>query len=717
MATHVYLANCSSVYIEPTCTEDGGYLYTAFAPEGSGLADQTWEEPIPALGHEDNGGLVSFEPTCTENGVITHNCSRCGEELSEDYIPALGHEDNGGSVSFEPTCTENGVITHNCSRCGEELSEDYIPALGHIDNGGSVSFEPTCTEDGVITHNCSRCGEELSEDYIPALGHLINNYHKEPTCTEEGVNEDYCSRCGEVFVDEIIPPLGHNWDYVHPTWAWTWEEVVSATATFTCKNDLSHTESVVATVTQDGISYIAAAEFNGSYCYDTQMTPVAYIDANGGEQKCTNYTVITDATSELSDGWYVVNSDLVLKSITSDGADVNIILMDEKELNVDDVAVYGVWEGPGGVEPDPEDYVTVGGLSIYTQSTNGKPGHLNITNRLVLWGSFNLYGGVVDIDLKEFDYGDGSFTFGWTNPADEFHVWPYENPDFYEFYDLPIFQIKESQFFYNSDLIGFGIYSYNDFDDHDPVLELYPCLVLANGIDNAQTISKWNGARFGVSFADRTFYRDGNWNTLCLPINVDKIQYSPFRGATVMELDVAGTYDGHQTGVEDGTLYLYFKNATSIEAGKPYIVKWANGTNIEAPLCLGTINADASTIVSVGTGDSKVSFIGTYGSVDLPKDDQSNLFLGDGNKLYWPNVDDYSINAFRAYFHIGEDGVAAPIRRTVLNFGDDDATIVENLRNETLSEGTFFDLSGRQVEGIPTEKGIYIINGHKVIVK
>lgn len=84
-----------------------------------------------------------------------------------------------------------------------------------------------------------------------------------------------------------------------------------------------------------------------------------------------------------------------------------------------------------------------------------------------------------------------------------------------------------------------------------------------------------------VALPGRVFYKDGCWNTLSLPfdLSAEEIQAgnSPLKDITgLMELDTEGTYDGHKTGFDasTGTLYLYFKNATSIKAGTPNLIRW-----------------------------------------------------------------------------------------------------------------------------------------------
>jgi len=82
-----------------------------------------------------------------------------------------------------------------------------------------------------------------------------------------------------------------------------------------------------------------------------------------------------------------------------------------------------------------------------------------------------------------------------------------------------------------------------------------------------------DGRTHNLMLSGRTLYTDGDWNTLCLPFAVNSFSGTPLDGFTVKELDTETAYDGHVTGVEGTTLYLNFKDATRIEAGKPYIVK------------------------------------------------------------------------------------------------------------------------------------------------
>jgi chitodextrinase len=265
-------------------------------------------------------------------------------------------------------------------------------------------------------------------------------------------------------------------------------------------------------------------------------------------------------------------------------------------------------------------------------------------------------------------------------------------------------------------------------------------LYLADNADNTEAIaacatSAAEGKTLDVTLQDRTLWKDGKWNTLCLPFTMTAEQVAAqLAPKELKELDLAddGTYT-HATGLDGSTLYLNFKNATKITAGVPYIIRWDATTPnyIENPVFEGvTVNAAAPAPVT--TTDGKVSFVGSYSPVALTPNDASNLFLGTNNTLFWPNAANnadgkYYVNACRAYFHVDP---TATVREFRLNFGDGEASGIENVKLKIENEdGAWYDLQGRKVKDHGTRnsefrtrnselhKGLYIHNGRKVVIK
>ena len=269
-------------------------------------------------------------------------------------------------------------------------------------------------------------------------------------------------------------------------------------------------------------------------------------------------------------------------------------------------------------------------------------------------------------------------------------------------------------------------------------------LSLYDNASNATLLRDTDGKQLNVTLSGRTLFKDGNWNTLCLPFDLKNDGFYDLIGnGTLMELDIERTYDAngnddvngsYKTGFDPatGTLRLYFKTASEIKAGTPYIIKWpSGGSNLESPAfqSVKIDNSDAALLrQTVQSADGRVQFIGTYSPVDIYTADHDNLYLGTGNKLHSPQADGYAINACRAYFHVDFSG-GSNIRAMDLYFDDDTQTGISHTET-TEKAGAWYDLQGRRLAGKPTtrsaegrlfpqglKKGVYIVNGSKLVIK
>ncbi len=107
----------------------------------------------------------------------------------------------------------------------------------------------------------------------------------------------------------------------------------------------------------------------------------------------------------------------------------------------------------------------------------------------------------------------------------------------------------------------------------------------------------------------------------------------------------------------------------------------------------------------------------SFGYQSFTADDKSILYLGAENTLYYPQSG-ASIGAFRAFFQL--NGITAgEISHTRMFFGDDETLGiggVTELDNHDAQQRVY-DLNGRQVTMGQTKKGVYVVNGKKVIIK
>ena len=223
-------------------------------------------------------------------------------------------------------------------------------------------------------------------------------------------------------------------------------------------------------------------------------------------------------------------------------------------------------------------------------------------------------------------------------------------------------------------------------------------------------------SNIAVTLRGRTLYKDGSWNTICLPFDVN-IAGSVLDGAVARKLTVTSITGDETTGQ---TLHLTFGDAvTELKAGVPYIIKWVEGDNITDPVFTGkTISPTEPTTVT--SQDGMVSFIGTYGTVSLAANDKSNIYFGANNKLLWPDQN-VTVGAFCAYFKINETAAvnAKGITSIDLIVDDEEATGIHNaefiMQNDDAD--AWHTVGGIRLSGKPSKKGMYIHNGKKVVVE
>ena len=254
-------------------------------------------------------------------------------------------------------------------------------------------------------------------------------------------------------------------------------------------------------------------------------------------------------------------------------------------------------------------------------------------------------------------------------------------------------------------------------------------LDLANEADNQTVIDNTNGACANVTLSGRTLWKDGDWNTLCLPFDVDlTADGCPLSGADVRQLN--------SSSFEDGDLSLGFTDEYSvktIKAGTPYIIKWTKGDgydeakederDLHDPVFKGVmINADMHDVAS---NEGLVLFKGNYAPRVFETENRSILMLGTNSTLYFPqpSIDTKTktkknpgIKSFRAYFELTDPQFKVKAFR--MNFEEDDVTgILTMADGKNKMADVWYDLSGRKLNGKPTHAGIYINNGKKVVMK
>jgi len=153
---------------------------------------------------------------------------------------------------------------------------------------------------------------------------------------------------------------------------------------------------------------------------------------------------------------------------------------------------------------------------------------------------------------------------------------------------------------------------------------------------------------------NRELYRDGAFNTLCLPfaLSAAEIAAGPLTGAQLYEFARAEK-------IGEAQLDIYVIKASAIQAGVPYLVKWAPTEPEVIPMPLMFHNVHIKDIQGQTIGEeNEIQFVGSVPRKLMVYEDKNNLFVGANNILYWPNTHN-PLRGFRAYFQVPATGLEA----------------------------------------------------------
>ena len=561
---------------------------------------------------------------------------------------------------------------------------------------------------------------------------------------------------------------------------------------------------------------------------------VSYIDENGEEKWCGDYTLIDGSTTTFGiDGggdWYVVSGNVTFESslqfkdgiahlIICDGATLTVKACDSEAIKCNyALAIYGQADGTGIIDITntkasgdgiyAQNNLTINGCHITcnteerygtgiysdgynltinrgTITTKGYDGIYAFSNLIINGGTINATGSHRGLAGYHFFFNGGNvtatggsgyeragiyfqedITLGWSSPDDRIYASSYAIGN--DEHAMAV-KVKDGQALYagymSADGVTISKFTGTIYDNNggNPTgdLSVLAGKTLEPGIpfyidgtaillddDSAQLDGYKNVDRIAaladnqshnIMLYGRTLYRDGDWNTLCLPFGLNNEAVGNFLNyPTIMYMDLNDIYD-HRCGEvdADGNLHLYFQYDICIIAGDPYIVKWDKpagyDTNHAAydivnPIFEGvTIDDNAITpdFYATSEGPGNVTFRGTYSPIKYESDNHSILFLGAENTLYWPKEGAH-IGAFRAYFELG-NGItvgeeASTVRSFNLGFGEgSDETGIDSMHNSEclmLNEAdAWYSLDGRKLDGKPSAKGLYIYKGKMVVVK
>lgn len=262
-------------------------------------------------------------------------------------------------------------------------------------------------------------------------------------------------------------------------------------------------------------------------------------------------------------------------------------------------------------------------------------------------------------------------------------------------------------------------------------------ITLTGDASIAQVISDYHGkeVKVKIDFSSRNgrnlggdrSWKQFDWMTLTLPFDISVADLSKKLGyAIVNVIDDSRTVISGTSSKFYGKLTMTGGNGNDdvLVANKPFLVKTADDINGVIDFGLQTIVAPASAedlTVDAGQG---AKFVGTYAPYEVTSADEAKkwFMIGGGNGT-WAFIGTTSPNTWE--LQSTEAYIQLPIETQSIIFNFEDvnggttaikSVNADDLAGKKIAEG-WYTINGVKLQNAPAEKGVYIKDGKKVVLK
>ena len=222
------------------------------------------------------------------------------------------------------------------------------------------------------------------------------------------------------------------------------------------------------------------------------------------------------------------------------------------------------------------------------------------------------------------------------------------------------------------------------------------------------------------------------WNTLVLPFDITVSDLSKALGYAIVNV-----INPSATKIEGSNIEFYGKltmtggngyvdetdakkNDTKLAANKPIMVKTAEP--VTGLVDFGTQTIVAPTDMSVDAGQG-AKFVGTYVEKTVTKDNNEKIWFMTGDYTAWDYIGktsdaSWDIVPFEAYIDMNTlSGVRS--MTFVLEDVNGSTTAIKSVNADNFSTklNGWYTLDGVKLQAAPTQKGVYIKDGKKVVLK
>ena len=238
-------------------------------------------------------------------------------------------------------------------------------------------------------------------------------------------------------------------------------------------------------------------------------------------------------------------------------------------------------------------------------------------------------------------------------------------------------------------------------------------LVMDAYADNYDLINNYHGKTVDVTLSSRTYRKNGTWQTICLPFDVELVG-SPLEGADVRIPESVNV-------VRNCLIVNCFNPVNKIEAGVPYIIRWESaGEDIVNPTFYNVVIDENEHPISLYDDDVAFQCIYSYFATS-PDPTYSSYYYVAGSPALAPISNGCELLSFDAYFLVDET-LNGTIQGVAINTGDMSVndliatgiSLMEDGRSQKEGDA-IYNVAGQRLS--KKQKGVNIVNGKKVAIK
>ena len=219
-------------------------------------------------------------------------------------------------------------------------------------------------------------------------------------------------------------------------------------------------------------------------------------------------------------------------------------------------------------------------------------------------------------------------------------------------------------------------------------------------------------------------FRNTSWQALYVPFEI------PLNEDLLVDFEVADIndirqYDHDNDGVKDDAVIEAFKvkNGT-LKANYPYLIRAKEVGEKSIVVTDAILYAAEENSIDCSSVHEKYTFTGTYrrmSSVELP---QSGGYYALSGGVWQPVAEGASLGAFRFYLKVEDRHAntaitnARSIRVRVVDENGEEDDVTEISNSQLMMDDSkliIYDLQGRRITDTANLKGVYIVNGKKVV--